>query len=142
VSPYHMGLITAAIANDGVLMEPFLVERVTNHTGSEIRSTIPQVYRELMTASEAGRLREYMRQVVTGGTGMWLADAPYVVGGKTGTAEVGEAGAMRSHSWFMGHTNIRGNELVIVVIIEGLATGDETRAVPLVRQILDAYYNR
>ena len=142
VSPYHMGLLMAAIANDGVLMEPFLVERVSNHTGSEIRSTIPQPYRELMTASEAGRLREYMRQVVTGGTGIWLADAPYVVGGKTGTAEVGAAGVMRSHSWFMGYADIRGNELVIVVVIEGLAAGDETRAVPLVRQILDAYYNR
>ena len=43
VSPYHMALITQAIANGGTLMEPYLVDKVTNYKGTEIRKNVPKV---------------------------------------------------------------------------------------------------
>lgn len=37
VSPYHMALITCAIANGGVLMKPYLTDSITNYSGQEIK---------------------------------------------------------------------------------------------------------
>lgn len=45
VSPYHMALITQAIANGGTLMEPYLVDKVTNYKGTEIRKNVPKSYK-------------------------------------------------------------------------------------------------
>ena len=75
VSPYHMALITQAIANGGTLMEPYLVDSVTNYTGSEVRKNVPKSYRRLMTSEEAAQLKEYMTAVVEEGTASVLRTA-------------------------------------------------------------------
>ena len=53
VSPYHMALITSAIANGGTLMKPYLVDSVTNNAGNVIEKTKPEKYKDLMTSKEA-----------------------------------------------------------------------------------------
>ena len=53
MSPYHMALITSAIANGGILMEPYLVDHIENYTGSVIDKNMPHKYAELMTSEEA-----------------------------------------------------------------------------------------
>ena len=138
VSPYHMALITAAAANGGILMEPYLVEKVTNHTGREIKKNVPKSYR--MSSDEAAKLKEYMRAVVDEGTGMLLSGQSYTAAGKTGTAEYAVDDGEKMHSWFMGFTNVDNPELVISVIVEGYDGNDGAKAVPIAKQILDAYY--
>ena len=140
VSPYHMALITAAVANGGTLMEPYLVEKVTNYTGTEISKNVPKSYRRLMTSEEAAQLKEYMRAVVDEGTGMLLGGQSYTAAGKTGTAEYSMVDGEKTHSWFMGFTNVDNPELVISVIVEGSDGQDGAKAVPIARQILDSYY--
>lgn len=49
VSPAHMAMITCAIANNGVLMKPYLIDRVVNNTGDQVDETAPEVYKRLMT---------------------------------------------------------------------------------------------
>ena len=140
VSPYHMALITSAVANGGTLMEPYLVEKVTNHTGTEISKNVPKSYRKLMSSDEAARLKEYMRAVVDEGTGMLLSGQVYTAAGKTGTAEYSMVDGEKTHSWFMGFTNVDNPELVISVIVEGADGNDGAKAVPIAKQILDSYY--
>lgn len=140
VSPYHMALITQAIANGGTLMEPYLVDKVTNYTGSEIRKNVPKSYKRLMTSDEAAQLKEYMQAVVSEGTGYMLNGESYTVAGKTGTAEYSLTDGEKMHSWFVGFTNVDNPELVISVIIEGYDGNDGAKAVPIAKQILDAYY--
>lgn len=140
VSPYHMALITAAVANGGTLMEPYLVEKVTNHTGREISKNVPKSYRKLMSSDEAAKLKEYMRAVVDEGTGMLLSGQVYTAAGKTGTAEYSMDDGEKTHSWFMGFTNVDNPELVISVIVEGYDGNDGAKAVPIAKQILDSYY--
>lgn len=140
VSPYHMALITSAVANGGTLMEPYLVEKVTNHTGTEISKNVPKSYRKLMSSDEAAKLKEYMRAVVDEGTGMLLSGQVYTAAGKTGTAEYSMVDGEKTHSWFMGFTNVDNPELVISVIVEGADGNDGAKAVPIVKQILDSYY--
>ena len=60
VSPYQMALITAAIANGGYLMKPYLIDSVTNYKGTIVSETTPEEYTELMTLAEASQLKAYM----------------------------------------------------------------------------------
>lgn len=141
-SPYHMGLICAAVANGGTLMEPYLVEKVTNYTGTEISKNMPQSYRRLMSAEEAALLKEYMCAVVNEGTATDLRNESYSVAGKTGTAEYSLVDGEKMHSWFVGFTNVDNPELVICVTVEGYDGNANALAVPIAKQVLDAYYKK
>ena len=68
-----------------------------------------------------------------------LSGESYSVAGKTGTAEY-SSDKEKSHSWFMGFTNVDNPELVISVIVEGYDGNAGARAVPIAKQVLDAYY--
>lgn len=138
VSPYHMTLISAAIANGGTLMKPYLVDSVNNYTGTNISKNLPEKYGKLMTSEEAARLKEYMTAVVTSGTGAALSGESYTVAGKTGTAEY-SSDKEKSHSWFTGFTNVENPELVISVVVES-ADNSGMSAVSVAKKVLDAYY--
>ncbi|MEG0792697.1 MAG: penicillin-binding transpeptidase domain-containing protein [Lachnospiraceae bacterium] len=139
VSPYHMALITSAIANGGKLMEPYLVDTITNYGGAKVKKNMPEKYKTLMTPEEAAQLTEYMTAVVTQGTGNVLGGESYTVAGKTGTAEY-STNKEQNHSWFVGFTNVDNPELVISVIVEGSDGSAGTKAVPIAHDILNAYY--
>ena len=138
VSPYHMTLISAAIANGGVLMEPYLVDEIVNYTGAIVSKNYPDSYKRIMSSAEATQLKEYMTEVVTSGTGYSLAGESYTVAGKTGTAEY-SSDKNKSHSWFTGFSNVDNPELVITVIVEG-ADKSGMSAVTVAKKVLNAYY--
>ena len=137
VSPAHMALIVSAIANDGKLMKPSLIDEIRSSQGETVRTFRPVEYAPLVTAREAQVLRELMEQVVTRGTAAALGGRGYTAAGKTGSAEYNEEGD--SHSWFVGYCNTEDPELVVSVIIEGGGAGSDS-AVPVAAQIFDAYY--
>ena len=138
VSPYHMALITSAIANQGVLMKPYLVDQITNYTGTIVKSYKPEEYQTLMTPEEASQLKSYMTEVTSYGTASVMNGAGYTVAGKTGTAEYSDESSDKNHSWFVGFTNVDNPELAISVIIEE-ADGN-AKAVNVAKQIFDQYY--
>lgn len=138
VSPYHMAMITAAIANNGKLMKPYLVDRITNYSGTIVKKYMPEKYKDLMTSEEAAQLTEYMKGVVDYGTGSALSGQAYSVAGKTGTAEVSMDG-QKVHSWFMGFSNVDNPELVVCVVVEDADTAS-INGVSVAKQIFDAYY--
>ncbi len=138
MSPYHMALITSAIANGGTLMEPYLVSSITNYTGTIIDETTPKKYRDLMTPEEAFQLKSYMQDVVNYGTASVLSGQVYSAAGKTGTAEYSSESSDLNHSWFVGFTNVDNPDLVICVIVE--ESNGNTKAVNVAKQILDSYY--
>ena len=141
VSPYHMAMIAEAVANGGTMMEPYLVENVTNYSGTQIRKNVPKSYKKVMTSDEAAQLKEYMTAVVEEGTGSVLQGRSYTAAGKTGTAEYSMSDGEKTHSWFMGFTNVDNPELVISVITEGSDGSSSGKAVSIAGEILDAYYN-
>ena len=138
VTPMHMALITAAIANGGNLMEPYLIDSVENYTGQKVKKYMPSAYGKLLSAEEAAVLTEYMTETVLSGTASKLADAPYTAAGKTGTAEY-TTDKSKSHAWFVGFSNVESPELVVCVIMEGAGAGSEY-AVPIAKKMFDAYY--
>lgn len=137
VSPMHMALITSAIANGGVLMQPYLIDQVVNNTGDVVSTTEPEAYKRLMTNNEAAMLGKLMEGVVEHGTATALYGQGYTAAGKTGSAEYDEYGS--SHSWFVGYSNVEDPDMVVAIIVEGGGTGSEA-AVPIASQLFNAYY--
>ena len=93
-----------------------------------------------MTSEEASQLKDYMRAVVDEGTATMLSGQSYSVAGKTGTAEYSMTDGEKTHSWFVGFTNVDNPELVLSVIIDGYVGNAGAKAVPIAKQVLDSYY--
>lgn len=104
VTPFHMALLVSAINNDGVLMKPYVLDRVESSDGTLVEQYEPEEYGTLMTTDEAAILKDYMNYVVETGTGKKLSGQSYEAAGKTGSAEY-STGADSSHSWFVGYAH-------------------------------------
>lgn len=138
VTPLQMNLITCAIANEGVLMKPQVLEHVETATGSLIKNYEPTVYKRLITVQESEILKDLMAQVVEVGTANKLSGLSYSVAGKTGSAEYDSKKQM-SHSWFTGFAPIEDPEIAITIIMEQAGTGS-AYAVPVAKRIFDQYF--
>ena len=139
MTPIHNAMITATIANGGVLMKPYLMDHVENAAGEEVEKFLPSSYGSLITAEEAGLLTDLMRRVVTEGTGSAVRTDAYTVAGKTGSAEF-ERGK-ESHAWFTGFAPAEDPQLVVTVIVEEAGSGGQVAA-PIARRIFDTYFSR
>lgn len=139
VSPVHMAMIASAIDNGGVLMKPYLVDHIENANGDVVSTASSQKYGSLMTEAESEILKEYMAEVVQNGTGTRLKDQTYTAYGKTGTAEYSDAGD--SHAWFVGFAHQEGkSDIAVAVVVEGAGLGS-SYAVPIAKDVFNAYYN-
>ncbi|MBQ9359987.1 MAG: penicillin-binding protein 2 [Lachnospiraceae bacterium] len=138
MTPFHLALITQAIANEGMMMKAQEIVKKTNYQGVLIKEYKPEEYKQIMTAAEASLMKEYMKQVCTTGTGKKLAGLPYSVAGKTGSAEFGNVKG-QSHSWFTGFSNPDNPDIVVTVIMENGGSGSEN-AVPAAKRVFDRYY--
>lgn len=139
VTPLHMALLTAGIANNGVVMSPYVIDHTENYEGVVVKSYEPKEYKTIMTEEEAAILQEYMQAVVSYGTAEALSGADYMAAGKTGSAEF-STDKDASHAWFVGYAHQEGKEdIAIAVIVENSGLGSKY-AVPIAKKIFDAYY--
>lgn len=139
VTPLHNALIMCTIANGGVLMKPYMIDRIESCDGDVVKRFSKKVYGKIIDSSEAGLLTELMSGVTEYGTASsYFADASYTIAGKTGTAEFNEN--KDSHSWFVGFSNVDNPDLVVCVIVENASTTGAS-ASSIARTIFDAYYS-
>ncbi len=138
ITPLHNALIMCAIANGGVLMKPYLIERIESTEGTTVKKFANTTYGRIISATEATELIDLLSAVTEYGTASsYFSGATYSVAGKTGTAEYNDAGD--SHSWFVGFSNVDNPDIVVCVLIEGASiTGSSASAAA--RKIFDAYY--
>lgn len=139
ITPLHLNMITQAIANNGILLEPYVVDHISSADGKVLRTYAPETYGSIMTAEESSYLRELMIEVVENGTASRLSSYGYTAGGKTGSAEY-NSNKSDSHAWFTGFAPAQDPEIAFTIIVEGAGSGGDY-AVPMIRRILDTYFN-
>ena len=87
VTPMQMLNCFAAVANDGVLLEPRIVKAIVDEDGTVLRRTEPQRIRTVISTQTARTLKSFCRDVVTEGTGINAGIGWLQVSGKTGTGQ-------------------------------------------------------
>ncbi len=138
ITPLELNMITAAIANDGELMKPYLLDRVETADRSVVKQFSPDSYKRLMSEEEAQIMTELMEEVVKSGTGTKLSGLSYTAAGKTGSAEYNKVKS-DSHAWFTGFAPVEEPQVCVTIIIEGAGSGGDY-AVPIAKRILDACF--
>ena len=123
VTPLQMVSAVSAIANDGVLMKPYVVSEVRDQKGQPVREILPQVKRRVVSPGTARTLTAIMEGVVTNGTGMKAAIPGFRVAGKTGTAQkvdprTGAYSSALSIGSFVGFVPADAPRLAMIVVID------------------------
>jgi cell division protein FtsI (penicillin-binding protein 3) len=122
VTPLQMVTAYCAIANGGMLMQPQIVKRIVDATGSVVKQNTPVMKHRVISEKTSGIMRNMLKQVVlTGGTGTKAAVEGYGVAGKTGTSQKIEQGGY-SHSKvmasFVGFVPADAPRLAIIVLVD------------------------
>ena len=115
-SPLHMAMVAAAVANEGVTPNPYLVNRIFDADGNTVEQTNLTSLGRAMAPATASVLTQMMERVVTAGTGRLAAVPGIRVAGKTGTSE-GSDGL--PNPWFIGFAPVDKPIIAIAVLIEG-----------------------
>lgn len=120
--PLHLAMVTAAIANGGVMMRPYSVQASFDHDGRQLQRTVPSVWRIPMSVSAASLLTELMVEVVNNGTASCCFNLSGGIQGaaKTGTAQLNATGEPeRSHAWIVAFAPAEAPRYAIVVMLKG-----------------------
>ena len=141
-TPLQVAMMSAAIANDGVMMKPQLVETVRSADLSVLDEFNPEQLRRSTSADVAGTVAELMVEVVEDGIAQRAAVPGVEVAGKTGTAEIGSEEGLND-AWFTGFAPADDPEVAVAVVFEDVdvATGS-TLTTTSAKQIFEAVLNK
>ena len=115
-SPLQMAMVSAAIANDGVLMDPYVVSSVWSADLKPIETHKQQELSTAMTSDNAKELQQMMLQVVNQGTGHNAQIPGVEVAGKTGTAQSDPK--RKPFAWFTSFAPVDNPAVAVAVIVE------------------------
>lgn len=138
VTPLQMAMVAAAIANEGTLVAPRLMNRITDRGGAVVQRGTPEEIGQVASGANAQALVEMMEGVVREGTGTAaaLSDVGVTVAGKTGTAETGDAS--RNQAWFIGFAPSDDPLVAVAVVIEDTSGTGGVVAAPVAAQVMRA----
>jgi peptidoglycan glycosyltransferase len=135
-TPLQMAMVAAGVANGGVVMEPYVVDRILKPDGEILSKTQPDELSEAVSAQTAAQLTAMMELAVASGTGT-AAQIPGVrVAGKTGTAETGRPGA--NDTWFIAFAPADNPRVAVAVALSDQAGTGGATAAPIARAIMEA----
>lgn len=139
VSPLHMAMVAAAIANEGVIMAPYLVDHLSRPDLKAIALTEakPKALGTFTSTETAKLLTEMMVSAVKSGTGKRAGIKGISVAGKTGTAQNEEEG--QDHAWFIGFAPAEDPQIAVAVVVEYAGKGGGEVAAPMARDIMNQW---
>lgn len=136
MTPLHVAMLGATVANDGKMMKPYLVDSITTSSGLTLSTTKPEQLYRPMSALCASYLGELMTGVVSNGTGGSAKISGITVAGKTGTAE-NETDS--DHAWFVGYAPAENPQIAVAVLLEYDGGAGGANAAPIARNIIRKY---
>lgn len=128
-TPLQMAMVAGAIANNGTLMKPYLVESVKDANLRTVQGTTPTKLSQAMSPENAKLLQSMMTNVVTKGSGTLAAVPGVTTGGKTGTAEHGEG--LPPYGWYVAFGPQENPRIAVAVFVEeskGFSATDQAHA--------------
>jgi peptidoglycan glycosyltransferase len=120
VTPVHMAMLAGCIANRGELMRPFTIRRYLAQDGTTLETVKPEVWRRPVSPATAEAVAEMMVVAVESGYSGGAFVPGVRIGGKTGTAEVGE---LAPHGWFIGFGGEPDATYAVAVVLEHGGSG-------------------
>jgi len=144
VTPLQMAMVSAGIANKGIVMSPYLVKDTRNSGLDIIDQSKPEQLSQAISPDVAAALTRMMVTVVQSGTGTPAQIPGVQVAGKTGTAQHIEDGP--PHAWFTAFAPADNPKIAVAVVVEnGGDAGNEATggkvAAPIARQVIEAVLN-
>src|SRR6266581_8707671 len=123
ISPFHVALVMAAIANDGVMMMPSLAQEIKNGNGETVFTQKPQTARRMMTVETAGQLAKMLSTTVSSGTSRKVFHdrrgrpklASISIAAKTGTIDGKDPAG--HYSWFAAYAPTNDPQIALVALI-------------------------
>ncbi len=140
VTPLQMAMVAATIANEGVVMRPFVVDEIRAPDGAIVTRTKPDDLGRAIKPETARAVASMMRGAVEDGTGTAARISGLTVSGKTGTAETGIRG--RNTTWFICFAGREGREVAVAVVVEQQSSTGGQTAAPIAREVLQALFGR
>jgi peptidoglycan glycosyltransferase len=140
-SPLQMAMVSAAIANGGVLMKPTVVESILAPDLTVLQSLQPEVYSTPLNVQNAATMTQMMVNGVSNGVANNARINGVAVAGKTGTAENGEGEPYTL--WFTGFAPADNPQVAVAVVLEDRPNCcGNTLAAPIARKVMEAVLNR
>jgi penicillin-binding protein A len=142
VTPLQIAMVSAAIANGGVLMQPTLIDSVTSPDLRVIQQFEPTVFSTPVSPEVSATMVQMLVNGVSNGAASNARISGVDVAGKTGTAENGEGEPYTL--WFTGFAPAESPQVAIAVVIENGAPnafGNKVAA-PIAKKVLEAVLNR
>lgn len=130
-TPLHMAMIASAVANDGMMMKPYIVDHIQYYNDTISKITVPEKIEQVFSAEYADIITDMMIACVTEGTGTAAQIYGIEVAGKTGTAENATGS---DHSWFIGFAPADTPKVAVAVMLEN--ADQDGRATPIAGKIL------
>ncbi len=141
VTPLQMATAVSAVVNGGNLIKPHVVKALTDDNGSVIKSFEPEIIRQVISKETSAKMRDYLENVVSNGTGKTARIDGYKIGGKTGTSEKTPRNNGKYIASFLGVAPADDPEIICLVAIDeptgGLYQGSQISA-PVARNIMEA----
>ncbi len=143
VTPLQVAMLSAAIANHGTLMAPYLIKQVTDQELTPVVITQPRVLSQAVTPRVASLVQQMMVAVVKEpyGTAHQTAYLPNIeIAAKTGTAQNGINNSGQDNAVFTAYAPVSHPEIAVGVIVQHGGLGAD-RSAPVAVQIIKAYLN-
>ncbi len=144
-TPLQLALIAAAVANEGEIMAPHVLDEIRDGDGEVLDTYDPDAWRTPLDTDDAETLRRAMIGVVLGGTATRLVMDGLEVGGKTGTAQVGQPdGSVADAALIIRFAGPPGEapEVAVAVVVEAGGADEEQTggrvAAPIAQQVIQA----
>jgi penicillin-binding protein A len=116
-TPLQMAMVASAVANNGTLMKPYMVDSLQAPNLDTLEKTEPEKMSEPLSAENAQILQSMMETVVEKGTGTTAQINDVTVGGKTGTAQHGENNSKNPYAWFISYAKVGDSAPVAVAVV-------------------------
>ncbi|MGW3647665.1 peptidoglycan D,D-transpeptidase FtsI family protein [Streptomyces sp. NPDC000878] len=119
-TPLQMAMVASAIANDGKLMKPYMVDKLQAPNLDVLEQTEPEEMSQPLSSKNAQILQSMMETVVKDGTGKNAQISGVTVGGKTGTAQHGVDNSEKPYAWFISYAKLAdgSSPVAVAVVVE------------------------